>query len=259
MSNIQIALVNYCTKMLIRISPPKGFVLLCFPLTIVDNTLYNGAAFNLGDTIVVKSPDICDLTINGYFSACVVILSERLLSKKLKYSLRSGAWMLSTSKVNAFVLDVLSTFSSCGITHEVPDNKRSQAYCEAIYSLFCPDAFIRYTSDTARRRIVKKVDTLLTDRYFPFLNIKYICDHLKINERSLNYAFNQYYGISPMAFVKISKLHRAKELLLEADPNETNVTEIANRLGFWQLGQFSQDYKALFNELPSDTLACPIV
>ncbi|MGK7892341.1 MAG: helix-turn-helix domain-containing protein, partial [Xenococcus sp. (in: cyanobacteria)] len=123
-----------------------------------------------------------------------------------------------------------------------------------IASLFLNNPQRKYTLESKMKQLAKAIDSLLVDEHYASLNLKYICDRLNTNERSLNYAFNQYYGISPMAFVKASKLHRARELLLEADPNETNVTEITNRLGFWQLGQFSKDYKALFNELPSNTL-----
>ena len=32
------------------------------------------------------------------------------------------------------------------------------------------------------------------------------------------------------------------------------IRDIANRYGFWHMGQFAADYKKLFGELPSKTL-----
>jgi AraC family ethanolamine operon transcriptional activator len=42
--------------------------------------------------------------------------------------------------------------------------------------------------------------------------------------------------------------------LLRAAQTQSTVTEIANDFGFTHLGYFSQDYKAQFGELPSETM-----
>ena len=39
-----------------------------------------------------------------------------------------------------------------------------------------------------------------------------------------------------------------------SDPSSTSITKVANRWGFWHMGQFASDYRKLFVELPSDTL-----
>jgi AraC family ethanolamine operon transcriptional activator len=35
---------------------------------------------------------------------------------------------------------------------------------------------------------------------------------------------------------------------------ESRVADIAIRWGFWHMGQFARDYRAMFGELPSETL-----
>lgn len=57
-----------------------------------------------------------------------------------------------------------------------------------------------------------------------------------------------------MAFLKERRLEQAQRALLGADSESTTVTEIATRLGFYHLGQFSKDYRQAFQELPSETL-----
>ena len=52
-------------------------------------------------------------------------------------------------------------------------------------------------------------------------------------------------------------MHLARRALRENAPTATTVTEIATRFGFWQFGRFAGEYKSLFGELPSTTLARP--
>ncbi|WP_228015396.1 helix-turn-helix domain-containing protein [Synechocystis salina] len=53
------------------------------------------------------------------------------------------------------------------------------------------------------------------------------------------------------------RLHGARRQLKLTSPGETTVMAIAHQWGFWHLGQFSQDYKKMFGELPSVTLSRP--
>ena len=76
-----------------------------------------------------------------------------------------------------------------------------------------------------------------------------------VSIRSLQYAFQAHYGISPARYHTLRRLNRAFKDLKRADPRETTVTEIATRWGFFHFGRFSQVYKAQFGEAPSLTLA----
>lgn len=52
-------------------------------------------------------------------------------------------------------------------------------------------------------------------------------------------------------------MNLAHRKLLRCDATETTVTEVATEHGFWELGRFSCDYRALFGETPSATLHRP--
>ena len=75
-----------------------------------------------------------------------------------------------------------------------------------------------------------------------------------VSERTLRTAFEEYFGVGPTKYLKIRTLHEARKALIAADPFATSVTDIAARLGIWEFGRFSHDYKTLFGELPSQTL-----
>lgn len=78
-----------------------------------------------------------------------------------------------------------------------------------------------------------------------------------VPERSLRTAFQSCYGLSPITFLRICRLHQARQLLRSSGPDQTTVTQVAFGLGIWDLGRFAGAYRRLFGELPSDTLRKP--
>jgi len=48
-------------------------------------------------------------------------------------------------------------------------------------------------------------------------------------------------------------LAEARKALLAAGAEAENVTQVAVRLGFYELGRFAGEYRAAFGESPSDT------
>lgn len=72
--------------------------------------------------------------------------------------------------------------------------------------------------------------------------------------RSIFRAFARTRGYSPMEFLKRVRLMQARLKLQSGDP-DISVTAVGYACGFNNLGRFAHDYRALFGELPSETLA----
>ncbi len=81
-----------------------------------------------------------------------------------------------------------------------------------------------------------------------------LCRATGVCERTLEYAFNQMLGLTPVHFLTRLRLHRVREELLAASHASITVSEAALDWGFWHFGEFSRAYKDCFGELPSDTL-----
>ncbi|MCH9687327.1 MAG: AraC family transcriptional regulator, partial [Deltaproteobacteria bacterium] len=75
-----------------------------------------------------------------------------------------------------------------------------------------------------------------------------------VSARSLQVGFRRFRGTTPMGHLRRVRLHRAREQLASSDPSVATVTEIALRWGFPSLGRFSQNYRRIFGETPSQTL-----
>jgi len=75
-----------------------------------------------------------------------------------------------------------------------------------------------------------------------------------VSLRSLNRAFREALGVSPKAYYQRLRLSRFRRALIEGAESET-ISDAVNALGFWHMGQLARDYRALFGELPSATVA----
>jgi AraC family ethanolamine operon transcriptional activator len=72
------------------------------------------------------------------------------------------------------------------------------------------------------------------------------------SERTVERIFKKHFGIAPYAYLKIHRLHLIRHQLIQRK-NET-IGDIALKYGFIQMGYFGNEYKKLFNEMPSQTL-----
>ena len=85
------------------------------------------------------------------------------------------------------------------------------------------------------------------------ITLKDLCNVLNTSKSPLSYSFQETFGISPMAYLKLLRLRAVHKTLKTTDPS-AKVIDIAQRFGFWHTGRFSQEYKQLFGQLPSATL-----
>lgn len=106
-----------------------------------------------------------------------------------------------------------------------------------------------------RAEIVQAAQEFMETNLQRPLTLEDICQAVYTSRRSLHYGFQDMFGMGPMAFLKVLRLHAIRRILLNAEPTSLKVTELARAQGFHSLGHFSRDYKQLFGESPSQTLA----
>ena len=75
-----------------------------------------------------------------------------------------------------------------------------------------------------------------------------------ISERSLQLVFRETLGMAPKAWFRLLALERVRRSLIRRESKPGIVAEQALRYSFDHLGRFSQDYRKLFGESPSQTV-----
>lgn len=82
-----------------------------------------------------------------------------------------------------------------------------------------------------------------------------LCAELGLSRRGVEFLFQDSMGIGPAAFIRHQRLHGVRRDLLTAPHVVGAVKESALQWGFWHMGHFSREYRSLFGETPSTTVA----
>lgn len=109
-------------------------------------------------------------------------------------------------------------------------------------------------SSRNRARALKRSVELIGDRCHEPVSIAELQANSGVSSRTLLYAFQEEYGLSPKAYLQLYRLREAHRDLLRGGASGSTVSDIANRWGFWHMGQFAADYRKLFGVRPSDSL-----
>jgi len=105
-----------------------------------------------------------------------------------------------------------------------------------------------------RRQALKSAREAINCHGRDVITISRLCEITGASERTLQYAFQEEFGISPKSYIQAHRLNHVRKELRSSDPRSKVITDIANNWGFWHMGQFAADYRRMFGELPSATM-----
>ena len=120
--------------------------------------------------------------------------------------------------------------------------------------IFAEDATGGERSDPkARQEAVRTAVEILDSSERLPVTVSDLCRVAGVSAPTMYRAFQDTFGISPKQYLRAWSLSGVRDDLVVAEPQE-HVIDIANRWGFWHMGQFAADYRRQFGELPSETL-----
>lgn len=92
------------------------------------------------------------------------------------------------------------------------------------------------------------------DRASDLVTLTDLTRHSGVGLRTLQIQFKRHLGCTPLEYLRDVRLSAVRDELGNAQSDETTVTDVASRWGFYNLGRFSGIYRAKYGELPSETL-----
>ena len=120
-----------------------------------------------------------------------------------------------------------------------------------------------HPSDGAKRnggshgKVMARFEEFLAARQLEPVYLAEICGVVGASERTLRTCCQERLGMGPIRYLWLRRMNLARRALVNADPALRTVTEIVTEHGFWELGRFSVEYRALFGESPSVSLRRP--
>jgi AraC family transcriptional regulator, ethanolamine operon transcriptional activator len=104
---------------------------------------------------------------------------------------------------------------------------------------------------------VRKCETYMREHVDSTISLLDLSAVSGMRSRSLINAFEAVTGLSPMDHLKRLRLNGARRALQASKAGHIRVIDVATAWGFWHMGHFAADYRAMFGEAPSQTLTRP--
>jgi AraC-like DNA-binding protein len=141
-----------------------------------------------------------------------------------------------------------------------PDAARAleQALIHAMIDCLTDDMPVEdHVGADAHMAIMARLEEFLAANQDQPVYLAEICAATGASERTLRICCNEYLGMGAIRYLWLRRMHMARRALIRATAATASVTKIATGCGFWELGRFSVEYRALFGEPPSVSLRRP--
>lgn len=252
-------------------APPNSYV-IGLPTIVEGDALWSGSKLSKNSLITLdKNDELLFRTSHSSEITAAVISGERLeeyAERVEKIELRP--LMNKVNPVEALppaIQSQLLAILYIGTEHMVKNSEQGishphswRQFEDNVFHI-CVQALVAASKNNSRhheyrvhRYIVKSVRELTLAQYCDPLTIGDICIKLNISRRSLNHAFQQVLGITPVAYMRNIRLHKIRAELQYKAEQINNIACVASHWGFWHMSLFARYYRELFGECPSETL-----
>lgn len=255
-----------------RLSVPKGHVMFVLTAPAVNGCNWCGIEVPSSSLAILHPGEEHRASIPQSWDTVEILISnetlfdESLLSESLwKQTLQPNQALFSgyPSRIQLFRLKLLRYFNS-------PERLGDLAKCEYGQSLLKNqileplgmilmeiemnvDRYKPISQSRRRQTFFRALEMVEANVKHP-LTIQEVCDRIGTTPRTLQLTFLELSGVSPSQYILSRKLHAVQQDLFKAQGDSIPIFQKAQEYGIQHAGRFSQQYKRMFNESPSDTV-----
>ncbi|NES66230.1 MAG: helix-turn-helix transcriptional regulator, partial [Okeania sp. SIO2D1] len=112
-----------------------------------------------------------------------------------------------------------------------------------------------FLKPSRREKLIAQAETQMLAHLEKPLTLKQLAQNLESSSCALSFGFQDLFGLSPMRYLKVRRLNAVRQRLKASEPENCTIFFLASEFGFYSPSHFTRDYKTMFGELPSETLA----
>lgn len=260
---------QFCNRDLIMSGcPPDKMVALVLPAGQRGMGVFEGKTLGATEGILLL-PD-SDRTLRSFTDSliCTVSVPRRRLDSILEPYTRNSTRLLSASRSVVFQQRVLrflaETISGIAVSKEGSVSRAGMALLEDQLLQALADSLYNVENGREqqarglanRRRHVDSARNYIEEHLEEAISIGRVAEHVNVTTRTLEFAFRDVLGVTPFQYLRCRRLNRIRKQLVGDSLKNRTIAWLAYENGFNHLGNFARDYKILFGELPSQTVAC---
>lgn len=264
-SNLQLATTRYNTGALVRGCIPKDAILLSsVPQASEIRCTFRGRPVTGNEIITYAGQSETDFSHDDACTVYSLAINKELFEEEfLNYfgvefeeHIQHNPLGVDPDRLQAFVREI-NAWMNYGFTlshHEIPLERYGKIEREILETLF---GYIEFRREPGARErslaTLEKARRILHRNIGNDYTISELATALGMSKRNLQLLFKRHLGITPKRYSQIIRFQAIRSELLQAGDRE-RIGEIARKYGFSHMGHFSNEYKKIFGETPSQTL-----
>ena len=260
-----------------QIAPPPDHVVIALPQAVQPGSVYAGRPLDPDTLMVLSGGREVDVLSAGEMDLIGLAVHRRLLEQSL--SPQCLEWLLHAEgernlgllpeAAQAIRRMLHETFGEVGrglvdaeaaAADDFGAGLLQHALQQAVTLAMCgdrngPQGWSAPRRADSRLKVVQRAIRFMRDHLDQEIGVADICAAACASRRSLQYCFEEFLHTTPQAYLRALRLNEARRALKASrDPAAKPITELATTLGFSSASHFTRHYKAMFDELPSETL-----
>ena len=251
---------------------PEGMLAITIPLKFGKRSLFWNAPINTHE-ILASLPGGLDVIVDAGQIHLIILIDFSLLDRMLTNEQVAALKNAAARRKLPIIEHALGPFTHWLLKLLNHAQQQTDSFTQALALQSIEEDFlqqllsvVRLPSQTStkepwqkRRQGFELALEFLREADLSSFSIPDICSNTGVSQRTLEYAFQEHYNLTPVSFIKKIRLHAIRRKLVTAHSSELTISDIAHKLGIYDMGRFASIYKKYFSELPSQTLLKPPV